>query len=340
MNCANRPQVLITQPLVEQAVTLFRAQPWSITVTKGLTQPELIEAAQAFDAIVTMFSDRCGPDFFAAATGGPLKIVANHAVGYENLDVAAATTAHIWVSNTPDVLTRTTAELAWALVFALARRLGEGERLVRSGQWQGWEPCQLLGTSLFGKTVGILGAGRIGQCFAQMGQGFGVKFIYHNRHRQEAFEQFTGATYSDLESLLQQADIVSIHLPGSKENHHFLNQERLALMKPMALLINTGRGPVIDEHALMNALRQGHLGGAALDVYEHEPQIHPGLLLMENVVLAPHLGSATVETRTAMALKCLSNIQAVFLGQKPPDAVNKPDEWSVNSGSNLSQQQC
>lgn len=318
------PRVLITRPLVAPALQAFKAQPWDLTVCDRVTRAELLVAAKEYDAIVTMFSDRCDADFFAAAAGGPLKIVANHAVGYENLDSVAASAARIWLSNTPDVLTQATAELAWALVFALARRLGEGERLVRSGQWGGWEPQQLLGMSLAGKTVGILGAGRIGQYFAHMGQGFGVRFRYHNRNPQPAFEQTSGAEYRSLEHLLQEADILSIHLPGGVHTHHLLNRERLALMKSTALLINTGRGTIIEEQALADALRQGHLAGAALDVYEHEPLVNPDLITLENAVLVPHLGSATVETRTAMALKCLRNIQAALSGQQPPDAVNDP----------------
>lgn len=315
------PRILISRELEAGAMAQFAASA-EVTLCEGLTAPALAEALQGQDALVSMLSDRLDAAFFEAVKGGTLKVIANHAVGYENIDLEAATAAGIWVCNTPDVLTEATAEMTLCLALALARRLTEGQQLARSGQWQGWAPTQLLGSSLVGATIGIVGAGRIGRAFAGLMQGFGPQVLYFNRSRKPEFEA-TGAEFCSLEHLLAAADLISLHLPGGQATHHLLNADRLALCKPTALLVNTGRGSCIDEAALVRALQAGQLAGAALDVYEFEPQISSVLLQLPNVVLSPHLGSATVATRRAMALTCLTNIQQALAGSRPAQALNQ-----------------
>mgnify|MGYP001583031116 CR=1 FL=1 len=317
----NRKKILVTRRLIPSALEALGREEWSVTVENGLDRAALLSAIREYDAIVAMLSDRFDAEVFQAAKGGPLKIVANYAVGYDNIDVAAASRAEIHATNTPDVLTDATAEMAWALVFAAARRIGEGERLVRAGKWTGWDPAQLVGSAISGKTVGILGAGRIGQAFGRMGLGFGVTLLYFARNRKLEFERDTKATRCDLDALLSRSDILSIHLPKNPGTSGILSAEKIRLMKSSAILVNTGRGAVIDESALAEALREKRIAAAGLDVYEKEPVIHPALFDLENVVLAPHLGSATTESRTAMAGRCALNIEAAFRGKTPPDAL-------------------
>jgi glyoxylate reductase len=314
-------RVLVTKPILDEGVAIFRTEGWEVEVLDGLDRAALLGAVGRYEAVVSMLSDRFDAEVFTAASGGPLKIVANYAVGYDNIDVVAAARAGIAVTNTPDVLTDATAEMSWALVFAAARRIVEGDALARSGRWSGWRPTQLVGTGISGKTVGIVGAGRIGRAFGRMGRGFGVKLVYWSRSRKPEFETETDASFASLEDLLRRSDIVSIHLPGGPATRHLLSADRLALMKPSAVLVNTGRGAVIDEAALAAALKNGRIAAAGLDVYEQEPVIHPALFGLTNVVLAPHLGSATRESRTAMAARCARNIAAAFRGEPPPDAL-------------------
>lgn len=315
------PRVLLTSPL--EAGVMQRLQTETELVFKAdLSHSEWLACLPDCDAAITLLSQRLDAADFARLKGSRLKIVANHAVGFENLALEAASAAQIWVSNTPEVLNRATAEMAWSLLLALSRRVLEGDRLVRSGQWQGWEPTQLLGQGLFGKTLGIVGAGRIGQTMAHLGSGFGLNLLYFSRQRKLEFEATSGAQFCDLASLFRRADLISLHLPGGTSTHHLINAEILAQAQPHALLVNTGRGSTVDEAALIAALQKGQLAGAALDVYEHEPQVPAALKSLPNVVLAPHLGSATVETRRAMGFCCLDNIQAALNGQRPPQALN------------------
>lgn len=315
-------RVLLTQA-VEASAQDEIAQGCELIVHPPHNQSELLEMLHEVDAAILMLGNHLSAQDFEQLKGSRLKVIANHAVGYDNLDIQGATGAGIWVCNTPEVLTQATAEMAWALLLALARRVREGEKLVRSGQWQGWEPTQLLGQSVYGKKLGILGAGRIGQAMARMSKGFNMQIYYANRSAKTQFEQELQAQRLSIDALCREVDILSLHLPGGPTSRHLLNAERLKLLQSHCLLVNTGRGTSIDEKALIEALQAGQLAGAALDVYEYEPRVSEGLLALDNVVLAPHLGSATVQTRRAMALRCWHNIEAVLQGQKPPHAVNQ-----------------
>src|SRR5215203_1004977 len=241
----------------------------------------------------------------------------------ENVDGEAAGERGVIVTNTPGVLDETTADVAFMLLLAAARRLGEGERLLRAGRWEWWGPKQLRGLDIWGKKLGILGLGRIGQAVARRAKGFGMELLYHNRARKEEAEQEFGARYLDLDELLESADFVSVHTPLSDETHHLIGEAELGRMKPEAIFVNTSRGPVVDEAALADALAQGRIFAAGLDVYEEEPEVHPKLLELENVVLAPHIGSASVETRDRMAALAAENIVAVLCGEEPKTPVGR-----------------
>jgi glyoxylate reductase len=246
-----------------------------------------------------------------------LRIVANVAVGYNNVDVVAAEMRKVIVTNTPGVLTEATADLTWALILATARRLVEGVDLVRSGKWTGWHPEQLLGMELHGQTLGLLGAGRIGQAVGRRALPFGLRLLYTAHNAKPEFERDTGATRVDLGDLLAQSDVLSLHLPATPETKGIINRETLARMRSGSILVNTSRGDMIREEALAEALESGHLGAAGLDVYTDEPVIHPRLLAAPRTVLLPHLGSATATTRRKMAAIALANVQAVLSGQPP-----------------------
>jgi glyoxylate reductase len=273
-----------------------------------MPREELIARVAGKQALVSMVTDAVDASVIAAGTD--LKLVANVAVGYNNVDVAAAKARGIIVTNTPDVLTDATADFTLALILAVTRRLGEGERMVRRGAWPGWAFDQLLGMQLRGRQLGIVGYGRIGQAVAIRAEAFGMTVVHTGRPAP-------GARDSGLDRLLSTSDVVSLHVPLTPDTKHLIGQAQLARMKRSAYLINTTRGPVVDEAALAWALRQRLIAGAALDVYEREPEVHPDLLSLENVVLAPHLGSATTETRTAMADLAASNVIAVLGGQSP-----------------------
>ena len=284
-----------------------------------VTRQEIVAGVRGRDALLCNVRDQVDAALLDQCPG--LKVVANFGVGYNHIDVAAATARRIAVTNTPGVLTDATADLAFALLLATARRLGEGERLVRSQNWRGWEAMQLLGADLAGATLGIVGFGRIGRAVARRARGFSMRILYWNRTRL-ATENEDGATFAELDDLLAQSDFVSLHVAYTPETHHLLNAARLKRMKPGAYVINTARGPVIDEAALVCALQNKQIAGAGLDVFEREPRIEPGLFQLENVVLAPHLGSSTIGTRTKMGLIAVDNLLAVCAGRKPPNCVN------------------
>jgi len=271
----------------------------------GDTHADLVSAVAGKQALVSMVTDRV--DRVVIEAGDALRVIANVGVGYNNIDVAAARERGITVTNTPDVLSRATADLAWALILGITRRVGEGERLVRRGAWPGWAFDQLLGMELHGKTLGIVGFGRIGREVAARAPAFGMQVVHTGR----SAESLT------LDRLLASADVVSLHVPLSPATTHLIDQAALARMKRSAYLINTSRGPVVDEAALVWALKNRMIAGAALDVYEQEPTVHPELFAFENVLLAPHLGSATTETRTAMADLAVRNVIATLSGQAP-----------------------
>jgi glyoxylate reductase len=286
------------------------------------TAAELAAGVAGCDALLCNITDRI--DAAVLEAGAPtLRVVANFGVGFNNIDVAAATARKLPVTNTPGVLTDATADLAFALLLATARRLGEGERLVRARQWTGWEPMQMLGADVSGATLGLIGFGRIGRALAKRARAFDLKLIYWNRTRlSPAEEAETGAVYRPKEDVLAAADFVSLHVAYTPDTHHLIDAAALARMKPTAILINTARGPVVDEAALAAALKNGTIGGAGLDVFEREPQLDPGLFGLENAVLVPHLGSATIGTRTKMGMIAVDNLLAVCGGQRPPNCVN------------------
>jgi glyoxylate reductase len=274
---------------------------------------------QADAAIVTL-GDFIDAETIRAATR--LKILANYAVGYNNIDLAAARARGLIVTNTPDVLTDATADLTWALLLATARRVAEGDTLVRSGRWTGWSPTQLLGAEVSGKTLGIIGMGRIGQAVAHRAVGFRMPVRYHTRQTQATSSLPREWEHRSLQDILGEADVVSIHVPLTTATHHLIGARELAWMRPTAFVINTARGSIVDEGALVDALKAGIIAGAGLDVYEQEPAIHSALVQLKQVVLLPHLGSATLHARVQMGLVCLENIQAVLDGHPAPNQVH------------------
>jgi glyoxylate reductase len=281
--------------------------------------PALREGLCHVDAAIVTLGDHIDAETIHAATR--LKILANYAVGYNNIDLAAARLRGLIVTNTPDVLTDATADLTWALLLATARRVVEGDSLVRSGQWTGWSPTQLMGAEVSGKTLGIIGMGRIGQAVAQRAVGFRMAVRYHQRQPMASASHPLEWEYRSLKDLLGESDIVTIHAPLTPATRHLIGARELAWMRPAAFLINTARGPIVDEGALVEALKTGVIAGAGLDVYEQEPALHPALAQLKQVVLLPHLGSATLHARVQMGLVCLRNIEAVLEGRPAPNQV-------------------
>ena len=272
------------------------------------------------DAAVVTLGDRIDAETIHVATR--LKVLANYAVGYNNIDLAAARQRGLIITNTPDVLTDATADLTWALLLATARRIVEGDALVRSGRWTGWSPTQLLGAEVSGKTLGIIGMGRIGQAVAHRAVGFRMPVRYHTRQPLATSSLSREWEHRSLRDLLGEADVVTIHVPLTPATQHLIGARELAWMRPTAYLINTARGPIIDEWALADALKLGIIAGAGLDVYEREPAIHPAMAQLKQVVLLPHLGSATLHARVQMGLVCLENIHAVLDGRPAPNHVH------------------
>ena len=282
--------------------------------------PELAEACREVEGLLVVGA-RVGEEVLSQAP--KLRVVANAGVGYDHIDVAACTRRRIPVTNTPGVLTDTTADLTFALLVCAARRIVEGDRFVREGRWQRWEWGYFWGADIHAKTLGLYGFGRIGQAVARRGRGFSMRIIYHSRHRvAEAIERELEARYVDKETLLRESDFLSLHVPLTRETEHAIGAAELALMKPTAFLINTARGKVVGEEALVAALKERKIAGAGLDVFEHEPRVHPALLELPNVVLAPHVGSATAETRLKMAMLAAENLLAALEGRRPPNVVN------------------
>ncbi|GAC1396652.1 MAG: D-glycerate dehydrogenase [Chloroflexota bacterium] len=316
--------VYVTRVIPQPGIDLLRKQA-HVDVNESdnpLDQNELREKASKYDALVTLLTDRIDHQVLQAGKGS-LKIVANVAVGYDNIDVTAATNSGILVSNTPGVLTDTTADFAFALLMGIARRLAEAQTFLRSGKYEGWGIMSMLGQDIHGATLGLVGFGRIGQAVAKRAAGFGMRVLYYDPVIEaDSVPTELGATRVDLESLLRDSDFVSVHTPLSEETRHLIGQHEFEIMKPTACLINTSRGPVIHEAELATALRDGTIWGAALDVFENEPTVDPGLLDLDNVLITPHIASASVATRTRMATMAAENVLAVFSGQRPPTAIN------------------
>jgi len=280
----------------------------------------LCEGLCQADAAIVTLGDRINAETIHAAAR--LKILANYAVGYNNIDLAAAQERGLIVTNTPDVLTDATADLTWTLILATARRVVEGDALVRSGRWTGWSPTELLGAEISGRTLGIIGMGRIGQAVAHRAMGFHMPVRYHTSRPQANPSLSREWEYRSLENLLRESDIVTIHAPLTPATHHLIGARELSWMRSTAFLVNTARGPIVDEGALVEALKTGIIAGAGLDVYEQEPGFHPTLAQLNQVVLLPHLGSATVHARVQMGLVCLRNIQAVLDGRPAPNQLH------------------
>jgi glyoxylate reductase len=305
------PAVLLTRRVPASVVSrLTAAGDLDIyTGREAIPRDELLARVVGKDALICLLTDRIDAELLDRAP--TLRIVANIAVGYNNIDVDACRARGVIVTNTPDVLTNACADFTWALILGITRRLGEAERQLRRGEWKGWALDHMLGTELRGKRLGLVGLGRIGRAVAEKARVFGMDVIYSTRRAVD----LEGAVHVPLDRLLATSDVVSLHCPLTPETHHLIDQKALAKMKRTAYLINTSRGPVVDEPALAWALKQRLIAGAALDVYEHEPEVHPELLDLENVMLIPHIASATTETRTAMADLAASNVLAVLSGQ-------------------------
>jgi len=307
-----KPKVLVTRRLPSSVISRLEAE-CDVDLYTGrvaIPRQELLERVAGKDAVVCLLTDPIDAAVLDAA-GPSLKVVANVAVGYNNIDVPSCRARNVIATNTPDVLTNACADFAWALILAVTRRLGEGERVLRSGKWGGWALDYMLGMELRGKQLGLVGLGRIGRAVAEKAPAFGMTVAFSSRNPIE----LPDAVRMPLDRLLGTSDIVSLHCPMTPETRHLIDKTALARMKRTAFLINTSRGPVVDEAALAWALRERLIAGAALDVYEHEPEVHPDLMTLENVLLIPHLASATTETRTAMADLAVSNVLAVVRGQ-------------------------
>ncbi|MBI5380210.1 MAG: D-glycerate dehydrogenase [Nitrospirae bacterium] len=318
------PKVFLTRTLPEPVMGRLR-EGFDLlcpSEDRALTKAEILAGVKDREALVSMLSDPIDAEVIAAAPA--LRIIANYAVGHNNVDLEAATARRIAVTNTPGVLTETTADLTWALILAVGRRLIEGDRLVREERWTGWTPTQLLGADIHGKTLGIIGMGRIGQAVARRAQGFGMRILYYSRTRLDVrVERELAAQFLTLHDLLAASDFVTVHTPLSPSTRHLLGTKEFARMKRTAFLINTSRGPVADEAALVEALESGQIAGAGLDVYENEPEVPERLRRLPQVVLLPHLGSASTETRIRMGEMALDNLRAFFEGRHPPNQVNR-----------------
>ena len=319
-----RPRVVVTRRLMPQ-VEARMAELFEVTLSAddaAMSDAELMAAMQNCDILVPTLTDRLDARLIAAA-GPDLRLIANFGNGVDHIDLSAARARRILVTNTPGVFTDDTADMTMALILSVPRRLAEGDKMVRSGTWAGWNPTHMLGHRVGGKLLGIIGMGRIGQAVAKRARAFGLSIHYHNRHRlPPAVEAEYGATWhATPDTLLRISDIVSIHCPHTPETHEMIDAKRIASMKPTAYLINTARGEICDEGALTNALTHGQIAGAGLDVFSHEPAVDSRLLALNNVVLLPHMGSATVEGREASGERVLANIRAWVDGHRPPDQV-------------------
>jgi len=330
VNRMPKPKIYVTRELPERGLNAIRKH-FDVEVWSDYAPPPkktIIEKAKSVDALASLLSDKIDKEVFDVAP--KLKIVSQLAVGFDNIDIAEATRRGIYVTNTPEVLTDTTADFAWALLMAVARRVVEADKYVRTGNWKvAWHPAMMTGRDVYGATIGIVGAGRIGYAMAKRATGFSMKILFYDVIPRPEMEKDFGAKKVDLDTLLRESDFVSVHVPLMKETHHLINAEKLGLMKKTAYLINNSRGPVVDEKALYEALKKGQIAGAGLDVFELEPvPADSPLLKLDNVVVAPHVSSASLETRSKMSEMVADNLVAFFEGKKPPNLVN-PDVMKV-----------
>jgi glyoxylate reductase len=319
----SKPKALITRPLFPAARAIldqhFEAEYW--TPQERIPRSELLTRVADKDALVCLLTEKVDEELLAMAQ--MLRVAATVSVGYDNIDVPACTRHKVIAAHTPGVLDETTADFAWTLLMAVARRLIEGDAWMRSGTWPGWDLDHLLGGDVWGKTLGVIGFGRIGRGVARRAQGFQMRVLYHDAVRAPAeVERESRSEFADLDRILRESDFISLHVPLLPETRHLISTQAFEKMKRTAYLINTSRGPVVDEAALAAALEQKKIAGAALDVYEHEPKVNMALIARKDVVLAPHIASATVETRTKMAVMAATNAAAVVKGRRPPNALN------------------
>src|SRR3990172_6654330 len=319
-------KILVTRKIPGDHVEKLKAQGHEVEISefdRALTAEELLEKVAGKDAILSLLTDKIGGDLMDAA-GPQLKLISNYAVGFDNIDLSAATDRQILVANTPcEEVNEAVAEHTWALILALSRRIVEADEATRRGGYKGWEPDIFLGRNLIGKTLGIIGLGRIGGMVARRAKGYNMTVLYNKRSPDPEAEKELGVTFASLDELLAKSDFVSLHVPLSDETRHMMNSEAFSKMKQGAYLVNTARGPIVDEHALVEVLRSGHLGGAGLDVYDNEPNIDPELIGMENVVLTPHIASGTFEARDKMGELAVATIIDTFSGKIPENLVNK-----------------
>jgi glyoxylate reductase len=315
-------KVYITRQIPQPGIDLLKEH-FEVDVSphdRPLTREEFLNAITDMDGVLCLLTEKIDAEVFDAAP--KVRGFANYAVGYDNLDVAEATARKIPLSNTPGVLTDATAEMAWALLFAAARRVVESDTITRSGNWPGWGPLQFIGGDVTGKTLGIVGAGRIGTAFALKSSGFSMKVLYSDSIENKVLEDKLGAKKTDLNTLVSESDFISIHCPLLSETIHLFDTDVFKRMKKSAYLINTARGPIVNEADLVNALREGEIAGAGIDVYEKEPKMTPGLNELDNIVITPHIASATVSSRTGMALLAARNLIAMIEGKKPETCIN------------------
>ena len=319
--------VLVTKRIYPEAIALLRENcevDYEAT-DDGMSAEQLRQRIRGKQGVVSQLTDKFTREVIASLQG--VRVIANVAVGFDNIDVPAATEAGILITNTPDVLTDTTADLAFALLLAAARRIVESHQFLHAGSWKKWAIDLLVGHDVHHRTLGILGLGRIGQAVARRGRGFSMRILYNDAARApQHVEEALGAEYVPFEQLLRESDFISIHVPLSAATRKLIGAPQLRMMKPTAILVNTARGPVVDEAALAEALREGVIGGAGLDVFEQEPAVHPGLLNLPQAVLAPHIGSASIDTRRKMSMMAAENAVAALTGKRPPNLLN-PDLW-------------
>jgi glyoxylate reductase len=315
-------KVFITQKIPDTGIDMLKER-YSVNINKEEqfpTKEEIKKGIKDADALLCLLTDKIDKDIIDSAQ--KLKVIANYAVGYDNIDIEEATNRGIMVTNTPGVLTQTTADLAWSLLMVTARRIVEGDSFTRAGRFNGWKPKLMLGYDIYGKTLGIVGTGRIGTALALRSQGFNMKILYYDIKRNSTIEEKLGGEKVSLEKLLKQADFISIHTPLTEKTYHLMGEKELSLMKETAILVNTSRGPVIDEEKLANALQKKTIAGAGIDVYEKEPEVNKKLIGLKNVVLTPHIGSASYETRSKMAEIAAHSIIDVLEGRTPKNVVN------------------
>lgn len=316
-------KIFITRKIPEEAIKMLKER-YKVHINREdrqLSKIEIIKRVKDIDAILPLLTDKIDKEVIAATKC--LKVIANYAVGFDNIDIKEATRKGIIVTNTPGVLTEATADLAWSLLFATARRIAEGDRFIRDKKFKGWQPTLLLGYDIYGKTLGIIGTGRIGTAFALRSKGFNMRVLYFSRSKNILMEKKLKAKKVTLKKLLAESDFISLHLPLTKETHHLIGKTEIELMKKTAILVNTSRGEILDEITLANALKNNIIAGAGLDVFEREPSITKKLLQLKNVTLTPHIGSATYQTRTKMAIMAAQSIIDVLEGKTPKNIVNK-----------------